>query len=635
MLGKPVKYPSGDHDKGVKLWFHRLDRGIKSRNKEKEEWDKNIEFEDMKQWDGVFPEGDQPAVNKVGAWCQTRMAALAFQRPRAVLTPVSAEGYQPIRVPIVDPQTGPTIDPMTGEPEMRVISRHKVAENVLNFILSQPSFGLQHTIRRLIKGGLLSMGVIKVGYRADFDDTPPPKEYKQQVPVDPQTGMPDFSGFALDPITGLPLEDDDGNLIEKGPGLTSETWFVDWVDARKMVFDPEGENDFRQHAWVAYECLRPLEEVKRDRLLKNTKDLSATGWKGEHEDMPPKVDFDHLDPEDKEDAEQVRLYEIIDLDAQRLIVLADGHGQYLRNDPIPEGVDHSPYCFYRPNERVGEWFGRPPVTDLRVVNDEYNKTHRQLLAAIRKTLRKYVYDKQAFGSQNMDQLRDNTDSVFIGVDKAPNGIDKVVWPLPVTSVPGELFAHLQTIEKNFDEVAGQPGEARGVATGKTATQTNVLAGYDTVRQDDQRNLLAACLQETLKKLLDSVQANMTLPMAVAIQGTDGQFFQTQVSRDMILGDYDVSVDIVDMEPTNRELEKARLQDFLVTVGQSPWLLADEAMAEVLLDTYGIRDERARQGIVRQAKLQVAMMMAPAQPQKPGSDAPEDEAQAISQQGGVL
>ena len=324
MIGRPVKTLSGPADDGVKYWLHQIDRGIKLRKKEEPRWEHNESFEDLKQWGGALGVEDETTINKVGSWIRSRRAALAFNDPKAKVLPKTTSGWEPIPVPVQGPDGVPMQDPMTGEMEVRMVERHKVREAMLNNIISSPMFGLRYTISRLIKAGALGYGVLKVGYRPIFETKYRDDEPEQKVKVTAE-GI-DFSGYMTNPVTGDPVLDDDGNLIDRTSIPTHEDWFIDWVHYRHMIIDPDGGNDFYKHCWVAQEYVRPLEEVKSDGLFKNTKDLEATGDAYDDEDRAKWGDVTEWsgDEDIAERAKVVRLFEIWDFKNGRLKVLADG-----------------------------------------------------------------------------------------------------------------------------------------------------------------------------------------------------------------------------------------------------------------------------------------------------------------------
>ena len=639
MIGRPVKTVSGPTDDGVKYWLHQIDRGIKLRKKEESRWEHNESFEDLKQWAGELGVEDETTINKVGSWIRSRRAALAFNDPKAKVLPKTTSGWEPIPVPVQGPDGTPMADPMTGEIEVRMVERHKVREAMLNNIISAPMFGLRYTISRLIKAGALGYGVLKVGYRPIFETPYRDEEPEQKVKVTPE-GI-DFSGYITNPVTGMPVLDDDGNLIDRTMIPTHEDWFIDWVHYRHMIIDPDGGNDFYKHCWVAQEYVRPLEEVKADPLFKNTDELEATGDSYDEEAHEKWGDVSEWagDEDIAEKAKVVRLFELWDFKNGRLRVLADGYGKYLRDDPIPRGCKYGPFVMYRPNEIICDeekFFPRPPVSDLAPINDEYNKARQQQLRAMKKSNRKMLTKEGTLDTLNMDKLTNGRDMEVVVVKPDGNyGVADAVVPMPSPPVNEALYRNIQQIAQDFDEVGGMPGEDRGVATSNTATGVNRMAQGAGARLSFDRADLACVLKEALKKLDDSIEANMTLERAIQIAGADGQVFTAVIDADMIAGDFDVDIDIEDLMPVDSAQQAALKTQFVQILGQSPWIAADETLALGWAKEFGIKDMNFAKALSRMAQQQMVAMMAPPQPMVPEAGPPQSEADAVAQTAGGM
>lgn len=631
-----IKMAGAYEDDEVRVWHWNLERALKRREREEVRWRENENFDDLVHYeteDDVEQElSDRIKINKTGSWVNAKLASICFKNPGFVVRPVQQSGYQAIPIP--------TVDPMTGQQSVMQVPRYRVVENLMNFVAGQPNFGLADTGRRLVKAGLLSYGVVKVGYCNDHKDNPMPKDVSQEVPVGPD-GKPDFSGVETDPRTGLPIKDKDGNWIPKGLRPTREYWFVDHVPAWNMVIDPDGGNDFYKHDWVAEEIVRPLDEVKKDRLLKNTRDLSANAMLMEdptREDEPgPGLDVEtHYDEAISERTKMVRLFEIYDFKTNRLLVVADGYGKFLRNDPIPGGIYHDPYVFFRPYEkswRRGTFYPRPPATDVVAINKEINADRTLLLRAERwDAVQRYLRYKNAGGAVSDTELEKflGPDPVVV-IDVDGDNTSLPLRLLEKQSVSGSLFQYAELRSRDFDEAGGQGGESRGMATAKTATQADIMASGGTARDDYMRNQLAGAFRHIGKKLLDSLQKNMTLPMAVAIEGQDGQLFIGNVNPADIFGDYDVSVDVTEMMPRNSNIERQQFIDFLQVWVQQPALTADPVMAESVLDMWQFRNQALRDAFVR---ISQQLLMPPPPPgNTPQPNTPGDFATMAAQQGG--
>jgi len=638
MIGSYTKKLSGVGDEDMAFWLHQLDRGIKRRKDEEDRWTHNESYENMEQWvdengEQYGGEYDEVTVNKVGSWMQTERASLAFTNPRVKLTPISAGGYKPIQVPVMGEDGTPQLDPMTGQVVVQEVLPYKIKESFVNTIIAKPSFGLRDTMTRLIKAGQLAYGAIGTGYRPEFE-TGPERETDQVVPM--KNGQLDFSAYIMNPITGAPMEDENGDLIRKSSLPVSEEWFMDWTNYRHLIIDPDGENDFNRHGWVALEQVRLLEDVKADVLFENTDDLEATGDVHDWEQGLERESFTENE-ELSERLEQIRLFHIWDMAHDEYLVIADGHDEFLRREPMPLGIIKNPFSMYRPNEILGEFYPRPKASDLAPINDHYNMARTQELRAMKKSNRKIVVKPGFLDQLNMQKLTSNEDMAIVTPkDDGPYDLGTSILPIGTPPINDALYANVSMISKDFDEIAGQPGESRGVASSKTATQVNALSQYATVRMDFSRKTLVDTLVIAFEKLIESIEANMTTEKAVELVGADGQTFMAIVEREMMMCDCSVEVDVQELQPKDDSAQSSRLIQAMQVVANAPWMVADEATATTFFDIMGIKDQNFINAMVNRAQMQLQMemmaMMPPPQGQSPEGAPPENAGQAAMQDG---
>lgn len=610
-----IKTAATYEDEEVRIWHWRLSRGLKKREKQEARWSVNEDFDDLCHYGEESEEevktSDKITLNKVGSWVNSRLSNICFKNPVFVFRPEQDGGYLPVQILAINEQTGQKTPVM--------VQRYRVVEATINTLVSKPDFGLAESGARVAKSGLLSYGSMKTGYSNDFEDVPMDKRVKQVATVGAD-GRPDFSAFEVDPRTKLPITDRDGNWIPKGMRPSRESWFVDHVPAWNMVIDPDGGNDFYKHGWVAEEIVRPLEDVKKDRLYKHTKDLSANAYlledpNGDETSSTPDTPG-FADSAIADQSKMVRLFEIYDFRTNRILVVADGYGRFLRNDPMPQGIDHDPYSFFRPYEkslRRGEFYPRPPASDIVPINKEIDADRTILLRAERwDAVQRYVRYKNAGGSisdSELEKFLGPDGVVVIDVEGDPAGTTPLRL-LEKQQVSGSLFAYSDMRSRDFDEIGGQSGESRGMATAKTATQVDAMQAGGTAREDYMRNQLAKTFVSIGTKLLKSVQKNQTLPMTITCKDDQGNTFMGIVNPGDIMGDYKVSVDVTEMMPRNSNLERAQFIDFLTIRAQDPSITSDPVLAEAILDMWQIRNQGVRDALVRISQQALMAQMAP-------------------------
>ena len=629
MIGKDVKQFDGDADKGVRWWFTQLDRGIRRRRKENDAWDRNEKFANGKHWEKDFGSGDQVMVNKVRSYINTHRASVAYKNPRAKFKPRTPAGYRTMEVPVMAAGGGPERDPATGAIMTRTILPYKARERLFNDIISQPLFGLTETIDRVDQAAILAYAAAATGYRPIFE-TAPKKDGEQKIGVNPD-GSLDISEYVPDPVDPrLPMKDDDGRLIRKSQIPVWEEWYIDWISYWNIIIDPDGENDFMQHRWVAIEQVRYLDDVKADPLFKNTKDLQETG---DYADDEHRAKYESwLEGEDEEDkAKLVRLFHIYDFIKDRYLVLADGHGKALRDDVTPLGITHSPLSILRYQEVLGEFYPHPKASDLVPINQWYNNSRRLEYIGAKHSLRKPLVIEGTFDDANLEKLSNDVDMeiVYYKNNAYPNQSPLEVFSPPPVS--GDIFAASAAASMDFDEMAGSP-EARGKATSDTATQSNNLQAGENARNIYERIQMRNFILVLFKKLNDSIDANMTVARAVQIEDEDGYAFTALVDKDMIAGDFDIEIDVQEMAPSDNAQMAANRVQLLQMSGSFPHQFSDPVRARGWCELFNIYDENFISSIVQGAQMQIQAMMVEMQAKMPEAPPPKDEADAISQSG---
>ncbi|MFA7209671.1 MAG: hypothetical protein WC120_05355 [Parcubacteria group bacterium] len=632
--------------KDVRSLYDRIRRSQKRRDLEVPMWTVIEDMVDGQEWakkKREFQRQDTARINLCADFIRQRQSAVLPRAPRFVLRPVKRTDYAPVPVDVYDSVTGQSVQ--------EAIPRYRVSEDTLNFVAQHPDLNMLQAIQLMDKSALMAIGVLMVGYLADYE-TVEPGVGAEEVPPDPMTGLPDLSGMAHDDKGEL-QEDEDGNPIPMVTP-TSEQWFVEWVPYRRMLFDPDGENSINSHSWIGMEVIRPLKAVKRDKIFKNTASLKATGRYDDQGNLIARAIDSEQDTDNDDDV--VRLYYLWLWEDNRFVVLADGHDKKLRDTEIPRGVDKHPFVIERLEERIrartgesgGSWYYRPLLADLVPVNQNYDRFNTHLLSAASRSARKAVARKGTFNPQEMDKLTSPDDGEIVEVDVAAQiPIEGLVVPVNFPPMSQDIPMAIRLQEQHFNRLAGQ-----GVGGGQadSATEASIWQGSQGLREEAHRNLLAGAIRQLGKKLDDSIQGNMTMELAVAINGADGRLHQMIVNHDDIVGDFDVTVDVQDMMPRNEQTEKAQIIEVLNATVQGPWLMTEKPVARTILGTFGIRDDSVIDAIVKAAQKQTAAMNAPAPgaaqdagaPPVPGqigpgegAGPPENTGEMLMQQGGQM
>jgi len=602
---QPMSKESSEHQ----LWRYRVDRAIAKRKEQIRLWRFYRDYLRLDHYDVEDPEINDVAINKCRAFVNGRLATLAYKAPRCILRARAGSPED-----LVQTKNG-------------MIPKHKVMENLTNYLISQPSFGFARQMRRFAKAGITNMGVVRIGYEADYSDG---HETKELYAWDEE------QGFLTDPTTREMIQvqsKEYGRPYPKDPA--KEKWFVEQIPAWRMLFDPDGEAEFYDHEWVGCEYFVPLDEVKKSRIFKKSvvKDLSSTFKPEDMEEDGLESDelYSTIDPEMKDQIEYVRIFILHCIKDQKIRYMADGCGEFLAVQDYPEGLDHSPYVIFRLDEEEGEFYPRPPIADAIPIDQQIAELDRLDITTRRQNIPKRIVPEGELDDDQLDVLNSPIPNEVVKC-KAGRDPNRIVGMIPMGGMMMDAVSMRNRLEQSFDEVTGQTAMDRGAQGADLATEVNAIQNAQRGRTDDYRALYAESVEEVLKKLIDSVQANMTLPVAVSLD-VNGEVFNETVDYDMITADVECEIDIEDMLPRSSDVEVAQLEHVMATIGQYPWLATKPALIGAWLDKIRVNNRQIRDELVAAAQEAFAAQNQANQPAMPGS-MPQGPTDMLRQMGGM-
>ena len=526
--------PDLAEDSRINVWRDRIERSKKIRKKYLKDVKKYIEFYEGSQWgDKKVTLSEKAVVNLIFPHIKAQLPALYFQNPKWFC---NAKGKKD---------------------EIEVLKRKAlIAQEALNYYAKENlGITLKKQIRLSILDAFFSFGTIKVGYVADFESNPTYGNFNV-IGYD-EGGDPIYE---IDPETGKPLSDDEEEIV------TNEAFFARRRSPRVMLFDPECENYFEDGRWIAEEIVKTIEDVKASRLYDNTKDLEASF------SVKPGYGTDDIDheeyPELREDLERITIYEMYDLEHDKLLVMADGHDKFLRDETTPDGVEGCPYVFLRFNETPDEMYPISDIKNLKPVQEEYNLGRSMIMTHAKRYARKYGYTDSTFGSnaeQEMEKVKNPEDGLFFKVQ------DLKEMPQPLVDAPldAAVYSSFEQAKQDFREVGGATESERGVVERrKTAYEASKIAEASSIRKEDRKSLVEDFASEIGSKLLQSMQANLTIEEAVEIMGQSGVEW-VNISREEIEGQFTVGVEIGSCAPRIPEFERQEMINMMQVIAQFP------------------------------------------------------------------
>lgn len=599
--------PPGPNAESVNVWRKRIKIAQEVRDKEKQIWDKNLLSyrgklkPDERIW---CPEDPWVSVELVHSSIRASIPSLLYSNPGWTVYP---------RKPMIEMGPGGEMIDMSWE---NARSKELWLDSVW-----RETRGNEH-VRVAMISAFLAFGAVKVGYSPDFEDCDTRGEYAYDDNGDLiPTGDTDEDGNELYKLEqgdylrdeeGEPYYDDDTGLHVLDPGLLQrEHFFVEWVPWDNLLFDPEGGNNFKNHRYVIEEWCRPLDHVRYDprynpRLRLQVR--AATSVRQElfraGESSSPDGAQEPLDVEAAAnvDEERVRGWDIYDFEERRMMVLVEEtpgsrvNDEYLLDTSIPEGVEHGPFCFLKWNEDPGRWYPKTDAEAMAKIELEYNLTRSQMLTHRNQSRGRYLetmnggFAGEDGGELERQKFVSGPSGTVVKV-KSPDGIT----PARKDALSGDFFQSIPNIRLDFAEVAGQPGEARGVADADTATQASLLAANADVRNNDRRdNLTQQFLIDIGTKLLQSAQAHASQVqwIKVAQKPDDPHPFEfKEVTPEDLDGEFDCGVVMGSTQPRNSAARVQLYERIILMIAQNPHIAASPTLMRRMFEAIDLKDEQ--------------------------------------------
>lgn len=499
-------------------------------------------------------------INKIHPEVRNNIPSLYYYRPFAR---IAASPEQ-----IDDPGT-------TVEEDVQLL------QDTANHLIRDPRTMFRDSTFLGLKEAHWALGVVEVGYSADFldapnADKPPLKEQKstkiaKPLPAPPVPAVPVPLGVGAPPDAGMtvpevgmatpppPLGASSPDMGAGAPGgpslgatpapdlgpaltpapplgppdelqgilaqleqlkgsLKQEKFFVRHIPSNQMLVSISDMPILETNDWIGYWEDVPLEDVKKCEAYSNTGDLKANTGDEEGE----KAEENYNDAVGGFD--KIRLYKIWDLRSIEKIVLAEGHGKELMRKPykrLPLKIlrfDIDPYHF----------FPRPLVYSKLDPQDEYNDSREYLRKIRMGTVPRYTYDEDAVDAIHLGKLESGKMGTFV---PRRSGTSNVFEPIQQPSYSENAIQTLTLSDKEFNDVGGVGGDAR-VAQSKTATQAKISETKNQVQDSFDRQVTAEWLASIVEELVFCAIDNMNLTQWVAINVVPETQYTQQLTQQL-------------------------------------------------------------------------------------------------------
>lgn len=432
-----------------------------------------------------------------------------------------------------------------------------IAESVINYLAKKQK--LKKEIRLATLDALFLIGICKTGYDPIFAKNP-----NSGKPVIAGVGEDGQQIQVFDPDSGQPI-------IEPDEFLIKEDFFSKRISPKNVLFDPEYKNFLEDHNWIAEEVIERLDDVKDNGYFKKAiRDELKETHMAENEVFHTSGGSQLGEVQD--DLKRIKLIHVYDFKEEKFRIFAEGQSNdtlgFLYEDDVPDGMDLHPYSILKFTEIPDEWYPLSEIKILKPIQEEINKATGIIVAHAKKFLRKYGYETGAFANDiEKEKFKEPEDGMMVEFNVGK--LDKIA-PIPDLTLDPASLEYLNRFHLYFWQTAGRTEQERGqVERRKTMFESSQIEKYGQLRNQDNMSLVEDFAVDICKKKLDQLQANMRIPLAIQIAGPVGKFWQEGITKDQIIGDMDINIDIGSTSPKIPEIEKKQLMEFMEMLSSIP------------------------------------------------------------------
>lgn len=416
------------------------------------------------------------------------------------------------------------------------------------------------------------VGVSKLGYEAFVDPN------LREIPV-PNPANPNMPAMNLD-----------GTPVMK-PNVVRETYYWNRIPPKMFLFPPTFiGSDFDQAGWLGfkYTLARPVAE----RLFELTKEQLDGGSSVDLEKDLLASDVTRSAAQ-SEEREKVTLYEIWYRAAQVDPMVGDP--ELIRQLVILEGSEaaplvhrDSPYQVIEDGKMVAGMKGYPvhvftiryvsdqaiPPSDCSVSRDQVDELSRgrtQMIDQRDRAVPMTFIDFTRVPKETQDKILKGEVQELVPVVGGMDSSQPPAFALQRGQFPRENFTFNDIIGRDIAEAWALGANQQGVETDtrRTATELSLAQGGSDTRMDKERARFLACFATGCQKLLALVQMFADQGDFARVADPQGQMVLMQWNKDMIAGEYGITLAPDSSQRIDAAVEKKRAIDMFQTFGNDP------------------------------------------------------------------
>jgi len=528
---------------------------------EKKKWERHVRYYRNDQWD-VLAKGaisaykDKVTDNIIFSNIRTLMPSINFRRPKIF---VKAK-KKPYRL-----ESGDIFDTLSGAVLLEILMNWYYRE-----------LEIKRQVDKCLMDALLGFrGVVFAGYAAETE-----------------------------------VVSSDETLLEVNELIKKDSPYVTRISPRDLRFDPSARDaHFEDARWIALRWVKTLEEVQKNPIYKNTKDLKSNY---RIDTQFTNLSSSNVGPKDDGQTgggmvwDRVEGWDIWDRAEKKVVTIVEGHSKHLRYDNWPLDYDGGfPIEVFYFNENPDE---PTPVSDIEIYinsQDELNRIRSLQIEHIRRiSQRRYESREGALSLEAKDKLMYGGDGILIESDTGSS-----IRTIEDATISQDIYIVAKLLKDSIREESGVASfEKGGSEKFETATEAQLIANALNARRDERVSILEDFIKRIVRKLgkiiqqtlgerdfaLDNEQMKLAqeyVPQKVEkITGASKTVLMPwlNASKDDIQGEYDFDIEVGSTRPINQEILKRDALTMYQVLVQHP-LVNQEKNLRLLLEAFDVKD----------------------------------------------
>ena len=318
-------------------------------------------------------------------------------------------------------------------------------------------------------------------------------------------------------------KDDEKPGLESNEFIQSDEIFATRLSWQNMVRDPDAINGIYDARWVAQNIIKPIDAVKNSTLYENTENLQPSFViRGER-----KISGVGLKNVPGEDIAYASLWEIWDMDQDKVFTISEGCSEYLMNKDWPYKMQGYPFELVRFNDNPDEAYAPNLIGPWEPQLWEKIKIRAMQLDHLKRYNRQLSVEEGAMSKSEIEKMRLGRTGSITTRKKGSNP----PIPLPYPPLQSDIYGIENKIDLDKDNISGQPNAVRS-APQKTQSRTlgeidNLISAFQS-RQSEPQDVIEEFSAGIATKIIGLTQQYLNGEKYVRASGRDIEEIQASL-----------------------------------------------------------------------------------------------------------